>query len=412
MNVLALYPFLPWPPNSGSKMRGSMVLDALSAAHSITFLSFYKHESPADLAGWKTAERFSLAPLCIERISPEPLTPAGAKLRSWLPSFPVGLPSWAQHNDLPPMWNALAQLDLEQFDAVHVRYGLMLLYALALRRAVPRMHIVVDLDDVPSVIAKRGIERSLNPVRQRANLWKLKDALRTLFYETSALRQCDSVWVCSELDRRKISWRIGKGRLRVVANVVDVKALASVPRNAVGDALLFVGDFNYGPNREGALFLLDRVWPLVRAQCPAAELWLVGANHQQHLLARDGQNGVHITGAVDSVQPFLARAAVSVAPILSGAGTRLKIIEAFAARIPVVATRLGAEGIGAIDEEHLLLGDSPEAFSAACIRLLQNPALGANLAAAASELVAAKYDVDVMRDAALSIYRELGSGAG
>lgn len=410
MNILSLYPFLPWPANTGGKIRGSIVLDALSAAHAVTFVSFYKRgESPADLMNWPAVKRFSAQPICIDRASSDSLTPAGAELRSRLPSFPMGLPSWAQTTDRPSMWNALAQLDLEQFDTIHIRYGLMLLYAMALSRKAPRMRVVVDLDDIPSVVAMRDIERSLSLTRQRANLWKWKDAVRTFLYESRALRQCDSVWICSELDRKKIARRIGDRGLRVIPNVVDVEKLSSISRTPEPHTVLFVGDFNYAPNLEGAFFLLDRVWPLVRAQCPAAELWLVGPNWQDALLARDRRDGVHITGVVDSVQPFLGRAAVSVAPIMSGGGTRLKILEAFAARIPVVATRLGAEGLGATHEKHLLLADSPVDFAAACLRILRDQELGAELAAAAGKLVAAKYDLGAMRTAVLDAYTELES---
>jgi glycosyltransferase involved in cell wall biosynthesis len=101
---------------------------------------------------------------------------------------------------------------------------------------------------------------------------------------------------------------------------------------------------------------------------------------------------VTLTGFVDDVRPLIAAAGVSVVPLRVGGGTRLKILEAMALRTPVVTTSKGAEGLDVQPGEHLLIADTPEAFAAASLRLLQEPGLRQRLADNAYRLVAEKYD--------------------
>jgi glycosyltransferase involved in cell wall biosynthesis len=100
---------------------------------------------------------------------------------------------------------------------------------------------------------------------------------------------------------------------------------------------------------------------------------------------------VEITGQVEDVRPYLSRAKVAVVPLWSGGGTRLKVLEAFAAGRPVVSTTIGAEGIDARDGEHLLLADSPEAFAEAIVRVLVDDALAAGLGSAGRQLAEERY---------------------
>ena len=103
------------------------------------------------------------------------------------------------------------------------------------------------------------------------------------------------------------------------------------------------------------------------------------------------------------VRPIVARAAVSIAPIRRGGGTRLKILEAMALGAPVVATRKAAEGLDVRDNEHLLLADTPEAFAAAVVRLLENPEEARTLAANADRQLRAVYDWDAVKTRFLEV---------
>ncbi len=163
---------------------------------------------------------------------------------------------------------------------------------------------------------------------------------------------------------------------------------AAAPRH--GGPVLLMGNFAHAPNADGLRWLLAEVWPRVRAQCPQARLQLAG----QHLpagLADDPSIGLQVLGFVDEVQPLLAGAAVALVPYRFGGGIKIKALEAMSQGCPVVATRVGSEGLGAVDGVHLRVADTAEAFAAAVAGLLAAPALREQLARQALALVAERF---------------------
>jgi glycosyltransferase involved in cell wall biosynthesis len=408
MRILALYPFLPYPRNSGARLRGCSILEILCSEHEVTLVSLLgRDDSPSQLLSWPLYTQFAQPPITAPARSTDELTTAGQTLRALRPASRLGIPEYLDHFDSPAMWNRLAELDLEKFDAVHVRYMYMSLYALALKRAAPDLRLVVDVDDILSVTFFRRITfpKRFSKVREAA--WELKELLRIYAFERGPLRLFDSIWTCSKLDERKMIRRVGPGRTLVVENVVDAKELSAMIPEPAEQSLLFVGDFNYAPNREGAEFLLEEVWPAIRREVPNAQLWLVGINNHAHILGRNGQDGIVVTGAVEEISPYLRRATVAVAPLLLGSGTRLKILEALGAGVPVVATSAACEGIDAENGVHLLIADNAKTFIACCLRLLKDNSLRAQLAKAGRELIRDRYDVAVMSRAVLGCYRSL-----
>src|ERR1700761_878704 len=220
MRILALYPFLPYPAVSGATLRGRSILDILATQHEVTLASFVgRGDQPSELPSWTTYPAFAREPLLVSRQPEETLTAAGKSLRALLPQSRVGLPDWLNYFDTSAMWNRIAELDLNQFDAVHVRYVSMTLYALALKQAAPHLRLVVDLDDIPSVFLYRKLCHPKEKVSLRASLWQAKELFRMYMFERYALRSFDSVWICSGVDFVRISKRIGAERTLVVENV-------------------------------------------------------------------------------------------------------------------------------------------------------------------------------------------------
>lgn len=410
MRILALYPSLPYPLMSGTKLRGSAILDILTLRHDVVLASFVSPgESPSQLLSWKTYARFAQEPLTVPRESDEELSSAGKQLKAMFPRPRFGMPEWLDSFDSPAMWNRLAGLDIQKLDAVHVRYISMAPYALALKRAVPHLRLVIDLDDILSMLFYRKLAYPKKISRVREFLWEVKELLRMYDFECGPLRRFDSVWICSKPDFDRMSRRHRNKRVLIVENVVDVERLTSVARKNTGPVLLFIGDFNYDPNRQGAEFFVTKVWPLIRSKIPEAQLWLVGANRQKKMLEWNGQQGITVTGTVEDVLPYLEGATVSIAPIFVGAGTRLKILEAFGAGLPVVTTSVGAEGIEAKNGVDLLIADTAEEFAEHCIHLLRDPAFREQLAESGKSLVREKYDISVMSRTVLKCYELLDS---
>ena len=147
------------------------------------------------------------------------------------------------------------------------------------------------------------------------------------------------------------------------------------------NSLIFVGPLTYTPNRLAVKWLIDRVLPKLIERVPDAELVIVG-DPAGLAVARGEMRGVRFTGWVPDVTPFYRTAGVAVTPLHSGGGTRLKVVEALARRVPLVSTSFGCEGLGLLAGEELLVADEPDEFAAACASILKDPPLRQRLVSA------------------------------
>jgi glycosyltransferase involved in cell wall biosynthesis len=132
----------------------------------------------------------------------------------------------------------------------------------------------------------------------------------------------------------------------------------------------FSGNFGYHPNIAAVRFLLNEIWPLLAERLPSLKLRLIGRNPQaiSHYVHRS--TGIEVTGVVEDAISELAKLSVAIVPLLSGSGTRIKILEAWAAARPVVSTSIGAAGIGVRPGTDIVLADTPETFAASVFELL------------------------------------------
>jgi glycosyltransferase involved in cell wall biosynthesis len=269
---------------------------------------------------------------------------------------------------------------------------------LALRPLI-RGPIVVDLDDLEdekisaSLVAfgPAGGSESLGPniaLRRWASaIQSAKDARLWRRLQAQIAAAADVVVVCSETDRR----RLGAANATVIPNGYTCPE-RPLGRVEVGNppVITFPGFLLYPPNRDAAFHLVRSVAPLIRTRVPGVQIRIVGsAGADIHRLGHPPD--VVVTGFVPEIETELAKADIIAVPIRFGGGTRIKILEAFAHRIPVVSTTAGAEGLEVIPGRHLLIGDDPAAFAEACARLLTDRALRRALADAAHRLFLERY---------------------
>jgi rhamnosyltransferase len=184
---------------------------------------------------------------------------------------------------------------------------------------------------------------------------------------------------------------------------------APPPGDAARDGVLYVGNFQNLPNVDALEFFATDVWPLIRLEHPDAKLSVVGANPTPRVERFDGQQGIRVIGPVPDLRPWYHGHRVMVAPIRAGSGTRLKILEAFAAGLPVVSTTLGAEGIAYENGSHLLVADTATELAREVGRVLRDDELARSLAVAGLELARDRYDWRLVADILLDCYAELGA---
>jgi O-antigen biosynthesis protein len=233
--------------------------------------------------------------------------------------------------------------------------------------------------------------------------------LRSLRYELNVLPRFDRIQVCSAENANYLLSFLPELRGRIDDNRAGI-ATARYDFHSSGreaETMLFMGSFRHPPNQEGLIWFTRYVLPAVLERKPRARLVIVGSDSPpRHSLPALPEN-IELRGFVEDVREPLGRYAVFVCPILSGSGMRVKLLEAFAAGIPVVSTGLGAEGLAGKDGEICALADEPAEFARKIVELFEDPERAGKLACRARERVVATRDMRVLTERLVESYREV-----
>ena len=257
--------------------------------------------------------------------------------------------------------------------------------ALLTRRPLPPIYL--DVDDIDHVKVVRQLRQP--PFWPGKFLYYLQ-VPALVSGERRAIKLARKSFVCSDVDRDYLATRWRLPGVVTLPNAVSIPAEYATEPGA--RSLLLVATYAYGPNIIAADFLVKDVWPLVREACPDARLIVAGNKPDRIPSFAQHPAGVEFTGFVPDLEMLYRRAAIVSCPILSGGGTRIKILEAAAHGKAVVSTVVGAEGLELRDGDEIVLRDGARAFADACIELLGNPSRREALGRAAREAVARRYD--------------------
>jgi glycosyltransferase involved in cell wall biosynthesis len=416
LRLLFISPVLPAPAGNGLAMRAGLFLEGLAADHDV-FLLLVPVAAPADAVVSsqfvaRRTRRVVTLPLegradshfgLILRLT-DPVARAAA-----LTAYPR--PALCRFATPQTVRDAAALFADTSFDVVHVMRLYLAPFAAPYLEAAAqtgRPACVLDLDDDEPTTRRRLA--ALHAARRdpTAAAAQTVEADKYERLEEATLLRFHRALVCSEIDAAAVIGRVPGARVSVIPNAVRVPADTGPRRLADVFTLLLVGSMGYGPNAAAAEELCREVLPRVRAAADREVRVMVVGSHPTPAVARLAEiPGVTVTGAVPEVTPYYGRADVAVIPVRAGGGTRIKLLEAFAHRVPAVATPMGAEGLDVLPGQHLLVGDGPDALAAACLRLLREPALGRQLADAAYTLVRRRYALPVVARAIRTFYRDL-----
>jgi glycosyltransferase involved in cell wall biosynthesis len=221
--------------------------------------------------------------------------------------------------------------------------------------------LVLDLHNIESALAQTHATAARWPVSWASR--RFAGAYRKL--EREWLPHFDIVLVTSEEDAR----RVQHPRVVVYPNALPEIPIPQVPEE---DCIVFSGNLEYHPNIEAVRWFRTSVWPILRERDPRVEWRLIGKSPEAVARWTSGDARIRVIGPVDDAVAEIARAKVAVVPLLSGSGTRFKILEAWAAARAVVSTAIGAAGLDAMNGQNLLLEDGEEAFADAVLGLLKD----------------------------------------
>ncbi|MDQ2813540.1 MAG: glycosyltransferase family 4 protein [Actinomycetota bacterium] len=247
--------------------------------------------------------------------------------------------------------------------------------------AAGRPGCALDLDDEETTTRTRIARLLREDGHERAARAQESEADRYEALAAAVLPRFDRVYVASAADRDRVALRHPGPEVAVLENVVRWPGPVAPPPAGTPFTFVFVANFGYYPNDDAARYFCAEVLPLLRtgARRPF-RAHLVGANPSAIVRRLADQPEVTVIGRVADVTPWYESAHAAVVPLRAGGGTRIKVLEAFAHRRPVVSTSIGAEGLGATTGCHLLIADSPADFAAACVRLMEEPSAGQALA--------------------------------
>ncbi len=259
---------------------------------------------------------------------------------------------------------------------------------------MPRLeHCVLFQHNVEAAIWRRYVEHARGLKRIYFHL----QAKRMRTYEGRICRAVRKVVAVSQGDAETMGREYGVKQAYAAPTGVDLEYFARPETNQKLADLTFMGSMDWMPNIDGAAWFVREVLPLIHQRRPECTFAIVGRRPSaevKRLAESDAR--IQVTGTVPDVRPWLFGSLVSIVPLRIGGGTRLKIYEAMAAKVPVVSTAIGAEGLDVTAGDNIQIADSPPDFAARCLALLDGAAERERMAQAAWNLVASKYSWDVV----------------
>lgn len=401
MKILMLTPYLPYPPSSGGQIRSYNLIKNLAKKHEITLFSLIKTNEEKKYI--PELQNFCHEVEVFKR--PEKPWTLSNILRTGFGFYPF----LVIRNLSSTEKDALAQkLKKEAFDLIHAETFYVMPH-------IPETKI-------PILLVDQTIEFQVyQHFADTFKWWPLKpllylDVSKLKFWETRFWRKATMVVAVSEVDKQKMLSLVSNLKVEIVPNGVG-EDLMNLWRERKGipeqPIIFFQGNFLWLQNTEAAEILAKQIFPQIKKEIPGAVCHIVGQGARQKIGHLAGE-GVEIrdlpTSDVEGVKEAYRQGTVFLAPLAGPGGTRLKILGAMAAGLPVVTTVTGIEGIEARNRKEVLIEDKPEAMTQAVIKILKDKNFYEKLATSARKLVEKKYSWPSISEALDKLYQQVAHG--
>ncbi len=372
------------PIYGGMELRVYNLLRPLCSRHEISLLCFASEKNQAE-------EPIENLKLLFHKVRLVPLEKADREKTTWHERFKewVSPPPdlLGRLSTSTSMKNAVESvLKTDEFDLIHVACANMISFF----SEAAHLPLIFDSIDDPSLYYLRAIKektRVLEKVRS------LKDWLVMRKFEKKYFSKFREIVVSSPLDAEIIRSFCPHSNVTVIPNGVDAQYFKPPSSDPTEPRLIFSGVMDYSQNILAMTFFCKSIFPLIRTKIPETRLLIVGRNPADEILDLEKRiPGIEVTGTVEDIRPYLAQSQVYVCPLKSGAGIKNKILEAWAAGLPIVATSLSCEGIEVSPGEDILVADDIQGFVKAVVRLLEDESLRKKLAEKGRKKVVERYD--------------------
>lgn len=387
-------PYLPYPLVSGGQIRTYNLLKNLAPKHQITLASFIRD---------KEEEKYldKLKPYCQKIITfkrRKAWSPLNILLAAITPyPFLVSI-----YFDMGVRSKIKKELENASYDLIHAETFYVM-------PNIPQTKIPIFL--VEQVIEYLVYQRFVESLPIWAIFLKpflLLDVAKIKWWERYYWKKAKRLAAMSQEDRSFIQNFNPKLKVDVVANGVDIDYFAKTKKQkSKNPTVLFVGNFKWLPNRDATKFLVQEIWPKIKAQIANAHLWIVGRNPPAEIL-KYKSGDIDVDANIEDIRNAYGLSDVLLAPIRNGRGTKYKILEAMATQTPIVGTRLAIEGINVKNGREAFVANSVSDLALQTVKILHDSLLGQKLAAAAYKLVSSEYNWKKISDALDKVYQEVG----
>jgi glycosyltransferase involved in cell wall biosynthesis len=400
MKILIISMSFPYPPKSGGKLRVYNLIREVSKYHEIYLISLiYKDELEYIPELLKFCKQVEVVPVEHTRFS---------KMTRWLRIFTslfTKTPVEVAAKESRLMRKKVNEIITNEFDIIQVEW-LQMAHYLPFNRLknIPLILVEHDVAYIPSQRRIQTVNKVLKYIARR-EYNKMKN------YEQKMCQNFDKILVMSEIDKNRLLMLNQNLHIRVVPNGVDTENIQAKIKREDANSLLFIGWMKHQANRDAMTLFLNQIFPLISKAIPNTKLYVVGQHTPKNIvnLAKSNPN-IICTGYVKDVRDYLYKCTTYICPVRISGGTRLKILEAMAAGIPVVSTAIGAEGLNVTADENILIADSPEEFAEATLKLLRNHELRERIAHNARILVEENYQWKKIAEKMSEVYEEVVQG--
>jgi polysaccharide biosynthesis protein PslH len=388
LRVLVLDEEIPFPPNSGKRLRTYNLMKHLARKHEILWVSRQLESAAYNRSGFEALGiRTMLVGKAVRKKS-------GARfffslVGNTLSAYPYVVSS---HRSKELCLAAKQTYQSQACDLIHCEWTP---YAVNMPKSLSCPTIGMA-HNVESVVWRRYQQIEQNPLKK---LYLGLQADKMERFERQALPQFSRIISVSDQDKRIISQWVCSDHIAVVPNGVDIDFFERESGEEIPKSIIFIGSLDWRPNVDCVIYFLDEIWPLIKNSFPEAKFAVVGRNPLPRLASRIADEpAVTLHGSVEDVRPFINSAQVCIVPLRIGSGSRLKILEALAMEKPVVSTSVGAEGLDLENGRHVLIADNPADFADAVKRLFLNPAYRHSLALEGRQLAKEKYSWRILAE--------------
>lgn len=402
--LLYLSPVIPAPTGKGIAMRAYHNLEALSQKYKVYLLVL-------NYTFRQQTANHSLGILC-EDVS---YIPVKGDLQLFFQRlfYKISPQLFFAISPYPSLWQNITKKQLNlisgwypgvEFEVIHVFRLYMTPFAEPFLGKGSRVRMQLDLDDIESR-THQAISDLHEQIGNRKNAeFIAEDARRYKYLERKLLPKFERVFVCSDDDRAILLKIFSNLRVEVVPNVVRLPEIGSNGLSKTPFRFLFIGSLDYFPNHEGIIYFCTEIIPELRKRSlQEFRVDIVGSGSLKKLTAQIGNiPEVNLLGYVEDIAEVYQNAEAVIVPVRGGGGTRIKILEAFSYKKPVVSTSIGTAGIGAKHEEHILIADTQERFAMSCIKLMQDSQLRFRLGQAGFDLVCSNFIPEVILEKLLN----------